>query len=130
MADDIQNVSSEVIENIESLVREDLAHDYSAILLATTTRATVKYAAVKAADKKDPLLGAVFNILSFISEVADLRSWNMLPSTIQFSYLQTNSSNIVISSLNSQDNNLDISEANQHVILSSSLSNKMFHYQQ
>lgn len=130
ISDDIQNVSSEVIENIENLAREDLAHDYPEILLATTTRATVKYAAVKAADKKDPLLGAVFNILSVISEVADLRSWNMLPSTIQFSYLQSNSNNIVISSLNSQDNNLDISEANQHIILSTSLSNNLFHYQQ
>jgi len=130
ITDDIQNVSSEVIENIENLAREDLAHDYPEILLATTTRATIKYAAVKAADKKDPLLGAVFNILSVISEVADLRSWNMLPSTIQFSYLQSNSNNIVISSLNSQDNNLDISEANQHIILSSSLSNNLFHYQQ
>jgi len=130
VTDDVQSVTSEVIENIEALVREDLEHEYPSILLATTTRAIAKHAVTKALDKKDPLIGAVFNIMTVLSEVADVRSWSMLPSTIQFSYLETNSNEILVSSVNAKDNKLDLSNNEQHVILSSSVSNKIFHYQQ
>jgi len=130
ITDETQSVTSEVIENIENLVREDLDHEYSSILLATTTRAIAKHAVTTALKKKDPLIGAVFNFITVLSEVADVRSWSMLPSTIQFSYLQTNSNDIIISSINATNSKLDVSKNEQHVILSSSVSNKIFHYQQ
>lgn len=130
LVDDKQNVTSEVIENINDLVREDLSEEYPSILLSTTARAIVKYTAVKEIDKKDPVLGSVFNLLTLISEVADLRSWNMLPATIQFSYLQTDANNISISTFDSQDKRIDIGDNRQHIILSTNLSNQLFHYQQ
>jgi hypothetical protein len=131
LTDNEQKSRSEVVENIELLAREDLANDYPSILLSTTSRAVVKYATVKAVDKKDPLLGALFNMVTVLSEVADLRSWNMLPSTVQFNYLETNSKVVSLSTNDEAiDRNIDITKGKQHVILTSSLSEQVFHYQQ
>ena len=125
-----QKIKSEVIENVEAIVREDLEQEYPSILLLTTTRAIAKYASVKAVDRHDPLLGAFFNLLTLWSEVADLRSWNMLPSTIQFSYLETKADTLFVSMKNDVQYPIFIGEGKQHVILSSSLSEDIFHYQQ
>jgi len=46
-------------------------------------RAGAKFQTVKELNKKDNVLGAFANVLTIISEVADLRHWGMLPSSIQ-----------------------------------------------
>lgn len=130
ISDGIEQVNSQLIENIEALVREDLNQEYPSILLLTTSRAIVKYKLVKKAQKQSGFLGALVNIVALLSEVADLRSWNMLPATIQFSYLETNENNIRLYINNTLDNTIDINRGNQHVILKSNLSKNVFHYQQ
>ena len=130
ISDGIEEVNSQLIENIETLVREDLRQEYPSILLLTTSRAIVKYKLVKKAQKRSKFLGALVNVVTLLSEVADLRSWNMLPATIQFSYLETNENNISLYINNTLDSTVDINKGNQHVLLKSNLSKNIFHYQQ
>ena len=56
----------------------------AAIYAMTLTRMVSKYKIVKSAGNQDDSLGLFINILTMLSEVADTRSWNMLPSSIQF----------------------------------------------
>lgn len=74
---------AQILEDINTLVREDLRNEMPAITAATLARAVAKYQASKRAKRKDETLGAWVNIAGFVSEQADTRSWNMLPSTIQ-----------------------------------------------
>ena len=130
ISDGIHRVNSALIENIDTLAREDLDKEYPSILLLTTTRAVAKYKLVEEAQKKDPLLGALLNLATLLSEVADLRSWNMLPATVQFGYLETSFDNIAISTNNQSENPVNLNQGKQHVILATGLSDKIFHYQQ
>lgn len=125
-----ENVSSELLENIDLLARADLDKEYPSILLLTSSRAIAKYELVEEGNKKDSLLGLLLNIATLLSEVADIRSWNMLPATLQFAYLETNASEIIISSATNAARKVNLGEYKQHVILTSSLSDKIFHYQQ
>jgi len=128
--DNNQRVNSELIENIDTLVREDLDKEYPSILLLTTTRAIAKYQAVNEANKHDPLLGAVLNFATLLSEVADLRSWNMLPASIQFGYIETNSDEIELLEADGSNTTVNLNLGKQHVVLATSLSDQVFHYQQ
>lgn len=78
-----QQASTAVIENIEVLAREDLDAALPGIIATTTARAVAKYYAVKEAGKQDSWAGIIANVATVLSEVADTRSWNMLPSSIQ-----------------------------------------------
>lgn len=75
---------TETIEDVEALLREDLDDEAAAIHAVTLARMVSKYQLVKGADNQDNLAGLFMNIFTILSEVADTRSWNMLPSTIQF----------------------------------------------
>ncbi len=123
-------LTTELVENLEVLVREDLDKEYPSILLLTTTRAIAKYELVKQADKQDSLLGALVNIATVLTEVADLRSWNMLPSNIQFAYIETAENEVVINSSNTLSQKITINNGSKNVVLINSLSNEVFHYQQ
>jgi len=125
-----QLVRSEVAEDVNVIAREDLDKEYPSILLLTTTRAIAKYQVVQETKKKDQLLGTLLNFATLLSEVADLRSWNMLPATIQFAYLETNSDDIFLSTPKTTQIDVDLNVGNQHVILVTNLSDKVLHYQQ
>lgn len=125
-----QQIVTELVESVDQLVRDDLDKEYPSILLLTTTRAIAKYHLVKEADKQDSLLGALVNIATLLTEVADLRSWNMLPATIQFGYIETTKNDLVIETLNSVTQNVNIKHNSQNVLLINSLSDQIFHYQQ
>jgi len=75
---------TETIEDIEALLREDMDDESAAIYAMTLARMVIKYKIVKSADNQDDSLGLFINIFTMLSEVADTRSWNMLPSSIQF----------------------------------------------
>lgn len=128
--DDSQQTFSQLVEDINVIAREDLDKEYPSILALTTTRAVSKYLLVQEAQKKDPLVGLLFNLATILSEVADLRSWNMLPATLQFGYLETNSNSVNISTIHQSNTFVDLSQGNQHVILATGLSDKIFHYKQ
>ena len=72
------------IEDIETLSREDLDDQSAAIYAMTLTRMVSKYELVKSAGNQNDSVGLFINIITMLSESADIRSWNMLPSTIQF----------------------------------------------
>jgi uncharacterized protein len=125
-----EQVTSQLVEDVNVDAREDLDKEYPSILALTTTRAVSKYLLVQEAQKKDPLVGLLFNFATILSEVADLRSWNMLPATVQFGYLKTNADSVSISMSQRFNNAVDLSQGKQHVILATSLSDSIFHYQQ
>lgn len=83
-----QMFSTGQLENIELLVREDLDAKMPAILATTMARAVAKYYAVKGANNQDSLAGLLANIATVVTEVADTRSWNMLPSSVQVARLK------------------------------------------
>jgi len=76
-------IVSQTIESIEKRAREDLQAKMPAISAMALARAGAKFQTVKELNKKDNVLGAFANVLTIISEVADLRHWSMLPSSIQ-----------------------------------------------
>lgn len=80
---------TEVIEMIEQRAREDLADQTAKILAATIVRSVAKYQLVREARKSGDLGGLIANIAGVLSEQADVRSWNMLPSSIQVVRLVT-----------------------------------------
>jgi len=125
-----QRVSTEMVENLEVLAREDLDREYPAILLLTSTRAIAKYELVRRVNQKDNLIGLLLNIATVVTENADLRSWNMLPANIQFGYIETTANEIQIDGLNSPPEKIDILKGSQNIILINSSSDHVFHYQQ
>jgi len=76
--------STETVEDIEALAREDLNDESAAIYAMTLARMVSKYALVKQASQQNNNLGLLLNIAAMLSETADIRSWNLLPSSIQF----------------------------------------------
>lgn len=125
-----QGIRTAEIESIDTLAREDLDAEYPAILAATTARAVIKYEAVKNAEKKDPLAGLLMNVATVLSESSDVRSWNMLPASIQYAYVSTNEENISIRARKLANRKIQLTAGSKHVILTSSISGKLFHYQQ
>ncbi|MDG1731767.1 MAG: hypothetical protein P8H39_02190 [Thalassotalea sp.] len=125
-----QDIRTTEIESVDVLAREDLDAEYPAILLATTARAVIKYDAVKNAEKKDPLAGFLMNVATVLSESADVRSWNMLPASIQYAYVSTNEENVSIRARKLAKRKIELTAGSKHVILTSSISDKLFHYQQ
>jgi hypothetical protein len=79
-----QHHRTETIEDIEALLREDLDDESAAIYAMTLARMVSKYELVKMASDQNDGLGLLMNIATMLTESADTRSWNMLPSSIQF----------------------------------------------
>ena len=125
-----QQFTTKLIENLEVSVRDDLSEEYPSILLLTTSRAIIKYELLKETNRQSPLAGLLVNIVTAVSEVADLRSWNMLPSNIQFGYFETNESEIVAGSGNTLDKKIAVKPHSKNVVLISSLTDNIYHYQQ
>lgn len=121
---------SELIENLEVSVREDLTKQYPSILLLTTTRALAKYEIVDKVNQQDSLLGALVNIVTVLTEIADLRSWNMLPSNIQFAYLETADSELMVNSGNKVEHKIMLNHGSKNLVLLTSLNTPIFHFQQ
>ena len=130
LIDDKQQMSTELVENIEVSVREDLGKEYPSILLLTTTRALAKYEVVDKANQKDSLFGVLVNLVTVLTEIADLRSWNMLPSNIQFAYLETQNETINVNTPTNVMQQITLTKGSKNVLLMSSLDTPIFHYQQ
>ena len=79
-----KNIQTGLIENLEVLARNDFKDQISGITAAATARVVAKYQLVeKMRREQGDSMAALFNLASTIAEQADLRSWNMLPSSIQ-----------------------------------------------
>ena len=64
-------------------MREDLDDESAAIYAMTLARMVSKHQFVKSANEQNSGLALFANIVTMLTESADIRSWNMLPSTIQ-----------------------------------------------
>ncbi len=125
-----QQLKTQLIDNLDLSVRNDLSAIYRSILLLTTSRAVVKDVVVREASERDSLLGLLFNISTVVSEVADLRSWNMLPANIQFAYLETNAETVTLGTKKLPLKKIAIKKGSDNVLLINSLTPNVFHYQQ
>ena len=79
---------SGIVENLEVRAREDLDAQRAKILAAATVRAVAKYKMVKEAQSKNDFSGILMNIATVVSEQADVRSWNMLPASLQIARIK------------------------------------------
>ncbi len=80
---DHRSLSTELLEDIEMLAREDLDSEAGLIYTMALARILAKYQVVDAVQQQNDFAGMVANLTAMLTEVADTRSWNMLPSTIQ-----------------------------------------------
>jgi hypothetical protein len=78
-----QRYSTEIIEDVETLARRALDARQGEIYAMSLARIVSKQQAVQAAQKESQFAGIVINLAGMFSEIADTRSWNMLPSSIQ-----------------------------------------------
>lgn len=81
-------VSTQVIEDLEARARDDLSDEMGRIMATTTARAVAKYNLVNEAQNQSPMAGLLANLATVASEQADVRSWNMLPASIQVARLR------------------------------------------
>ncbi|RLU00685.1 hypothetical protein [Ketobacter sp.] len=89
LAGEVQRQRSNILENLEVRAREDLEAERAKILAAATVRAVAKYKMVQEAQSKNDFSGILMNIATVVSEQADVRSWNMLPASIQVARITT-----------------------------------------
>jgi hypothetical protein len=91
-------IETQRIESIEKRAREDLQARMPTISAMALARAGAKFQTVKELNKKDNVLGAFANVLTIISEVADLRHWSLLPSSIQIATSYETTASLQLSS--------------------------------
>ena len=91
-------IVTQSIESIEKRAREDLQARMPVISAMALARAGAKFQTVKELNKKDNVLGAFANVLTIISEVADLRHWSLLPSSIQIAVSYEKAATLQLSS--------------------------------
>ncbi|MFT5807299.1 MAG: hypothetical protein ACI9LG_001590 [Moritella dasanensis] len=80
-----KTAETEIFDDVNLLARADLEAESAAIYAAALARVIIKQTALHEVQKKDEdgLATLLLNITSMISEMADVRSWNMLPASIQ-----------------------------------------------
>ncbi len=80
-----KTTETEIFDDVNLLARADLDAESAAIYAAALARVIIKQTALHEVKKKDEdgLATLLLNITSMISEMADVRSWNMLPASIQ-----------------------------------------------
>lgn len=76
-------ISTEIIENLDERARADLEAELPTIMATTTARAVAKYNMVNEMQNRNGIAGLLANLVTAATEQADVRSWNMLPASIQ-----------------------------------------------
>lgn len=147
-----QQISTELLENINQLVREDLIAQMPTIVATTLVRVVAKHEVVEQARRQDEknnsgaaMIGIIADIATNLSEIADVRSWNTLPATIQIarltvpigshpmtlghSKLNPNPDNPLTDSQNrSNSQSVNLAKGQKIVILGNSLATQLYHY--
>ncbi|MCJ8350301.1 hypothetical protein [Moritella sp.] len=80
-----KTAETEIFDDVNVLARADLDAESAAIYAAALARVIIKQTALHEVQKKDEggLATLLLNITTMLSEMADVRSWNMLPASIQ-----------------------------------------------
>ena len=74
---------TEMIENVDTLARENLNTRMPGITTRTLARVVAKKVAASNTSEKDSFAGLLLDIAGLVSERADTRSWSSLPASIQ-----------------------------------------------
>jgi len=101
------------IENIDNRLREDLDERLPAITAVTLARVVMKYQAVHEAEKENELAGILVNIAAFATEVADTRSWNMLPFEVEVARVPVDPDASIMILDQTEQNNAVLAQASQ-----------------
>jgi hypothetical protein len=150
--------STKLLESVDELVREDLDAAMPKITATTLVRVVAKQQMVAKARKKNEkndssafaVLAIITEITANLTEIADVRSWNTLPSNIQIARLTVPAGNYPImlgrnnvapvsssqavdsSAAGNQDtsNNtvLNLAKGQKAVILGNSLGTQLYNY--
>ena len=148
-----QQITTELLENINQLVREDLDAQMPKIVATTLVRGVAKHEVVEQARRQDEknnsgsvaIIGIIADIATNLSEIADIRSWNTLPANIQIARLtvptgsypitlghsnvsSTASSTITGSQNTPNSTTVNLAKGQQTVILGNSLGTQLYHY--
>lgn len=131
-----QHYRTDTLEDIEALMREDLDDESAAIYAMTLARMVTKSEMVKNVGKQNGGLGLLMNIATLLTESADTRSWNMLPSTIQIArfsvppdqYSLPLEHYVVSSQAVPEDSDLIVSAGDKVVLFVPSVSQQIFSY--
>lgn len=83
-----EQVRTGILENVDKRAREDLQQQQASIMAAATLRAVAKYQMVSKAQENGDSSAVLMNLFTVLSEQADVRSWNMLPASIQIARLR------------------------------------------
>ena len=76
-------VRTELVENIDTLARDNLNARMPGITARTMARVVAKKVAASNAADRDAFAGLLLDIAGLVSERADTRSWSSLPASIQ-----------------------------------------------
>jgi hypothetical protein len=153
-----QQTSTELLESVDQLAREDLDAQMPKIIATTLVRVVAKHQIVEQARKQDDknnsgsvaIFGILADIATNLSEIADVRSWNTLPANIQIARLivsagnhpitlgrsnvsptnndPTNNSPATDSETTPNSTTLNLAKGQKAVILGSSLGTQLYHY--
>jgi hypothetical protein len=150
--------STALLESVDQLVREDLDAQMPKIIATTLVRVVAKHEIVEQARRQDDknnsgaveIFGIIADIATNLSEIADVRSWNTLPTNIQIARLIVPTGNYPItlgrSNVSSTSNDptnksptadsenkpnstiLNLAKGQKAVILGNSLGTQLYHY--
>lgn len=82
-----QSLQTQVLEDFDPLLRDDLEALKAKLLATNLARMVAKHQAVRQGNKENNALGALLNLASILTEAADTRSWNLLPRSLQVARL-------------------------------------------
>ena len=127
---------TETLEDVEALMREDLAGDFALIYSVALARVIAKVEMVKSASQQNGSLGLLMNLATLLTESADIRSWNMLPSSIQVARFSVSQGayplpaahSSVSKDIKSEKTELTVKAGDKVVLFVSSVSHRTFYY--
>jgi hypothetical protein len=133
-----QQHRTEIIEDIETLLREDLEDESAAIYAVALARMVAKHKLQASTDGQNSSAALFAGIFALLTELADTRSWNMLPSTIQIArfslpageYSLPYPVNPELNSASSTESKLAVSSGEKVVLFVPGVSKRIFSFTQ
>ncbi len=83
-----EETTTQQVEAIDQIANQTLEAFLPAITARAVARAVLKYNMAREAGKQNDMAGLLVNIMGFVSEQADTRSWLTLPANIQMARLK------------------------------------------
>ncbi len=92
----IGGVETEVISDMDKIIKAEFKEEFPLILSREITRVTIKTILQKKLQEKNPLLGMGAGLLQAASTNADLRTWSLLPKNFQAAIVDKPKDNILV----------------------------------